>query len=72
MIVPSYLCRASQVYKYIYVTVHPLCLHTFVPDLKIQISSLQCLEGELQPKDVGKIWSLGKHLEPVHSLTRGH
>lgn len=58
--------------KDISVTLHSFCLQTFSSDSEIPISTLQRLRGELQPKAVGKILSLGKHLEPVHSLTRGH
>lgn len=58
--------------KDISVTLHSFCLQTFSSDSEIQISTLQRLRGELRPKAVGKILTLGKHLEPVHSLTRGH
>lgn len=58
--------------KDISVTLHSFCLQTFSSDSEIPISTLQRRRGELQPKAVGKILTLGKHLEPVHSLTRGH
>lgn len=71
--VSSRMNKTSQV-KSIRVTLHTFCLQALASELNILISTLQCMKRETVAKCCWKetLQSLGKHLEPVHSLTRGH